>query len=58
MDGCATEVEDKNHYMFQCAVKYLSWQEILQKHTTKTNWPDNDLNAILSFNRPQFDIRP
>ncbi|KAG0195049.1 hypothetical protein BGX28_002452 [Mortierella sp. GBA30] len=58
MDGCTTVAADKNHYVFQCAVKQLSWQAILQKHTTKTNWPDYELNTLLSFDRPQFSVLP
>ncbi|KAF9945692.1 hypothetical protein BGZ72_001101 [Mortierella alpina] len=58
MDGCDTDAANKNHYVFQCKAKYDSWQDILQTYTTKMDWPDNDLNRILSFDRPRFDIRP
>ncbi|KAF9954157.1 hypothetical protein BGZ72_004807, partial [Mortierella alpina] len=58
MEGCTAQDETKNHYIFQCGAKYRAWQDILQKHTTKINWPDNDLNALLSFGRPRFTIRP
>lgn len=58
MEGCTAQDETKNHYIFQCGAKYRSWQGILQTYTTKLDWPDNDLNALLSFNRPKFDILP
>ncbi|CAO3569417.1 unnamed protein product [Mortierella alpina] len=58
MEGCDNEATSKNHYVFQCKAKYDSWQGILQTYTTKMDWPDNDLNSLLSFDRPQFDIRP
>ncbi len=58
MEGCNKEATDKNHYVFQCKAKYEAWQDVLQKHTTKVDWPDNDLHSLLSFNRPRFSIRP
>ena len=58
MANCSEAAADKHHYVFQCAVKYNAWQAILCKYTSKTDWPDDELHAILSFQRPSFTIRP
>ncbi|KAH7032007.1 hypothetical protein BKA57DRAFT_523244 [Linnemannia elongata] len=58
MAGCRERREDKTHHIFQCTPKYIAWQTILKQHTSKTIWPDEDLDKILSFQPPTFTIKP
>lgn len=57
-EGCHTLIADKNHFVFHCAHKYNAWQEILSRYTTKDDWPDQDLYALLTFKPPQVSIAP
>ncbi|KAK5805652.1 hypothetical protein F5H01DRAFT_354164 [Linnemannia elongata] len=56
--GCREREADKNHHVFGCKGKYLAWQFILQEHTDKSTWSDEDLHTLLSFKPPTFSIKP
>ncbi|KAH7042882.1 hypothetical protein BKA57DRAFT_470732, partial [Linnemannia elongata] len=56
--GCREREADKNHHVFGCKGKHLAWQFILQEHTDKSTWSDEDLHTLLSFKPPTFSIKP
>jgi hypothetical protein len=57
-DGCTEPKADKQHYVFLCDSTFWAWQFILEKHTDKPLWSNNDLRSLLSFTPPKFCIHP